>query len=130
MERYPRCAVVGLWLMLPQRPAARDGSNCIHFQAMWQKHMHAYVCVINSGPSSWPSNERGCLNVVGVPCLQVASGAEEVVQHIKVVEQLQDALADTVGMCVCKCHSPLYIHGGAAAAALLARSIRYAVMLF
>lgn len=92
---------MGLWLMLPQRPAARDGSNCIHFQAMWQKHMHAYVCVINSGPSSWPSNERGCLNVVGVPCLQVASGAEEVVQHIKVVEQLQDALADTVGMCVC-----------------------------
>lgn len=28
---------------------------------------------------------------------QVASGAEEVVQGMRVVEQLQDALADTVG---------------------------------
>lgn len=33
----------------------------------------------------------------GVVLLQVAAGAEEVIQGMTVVEQLQDALADTVG---------------------------------
>lgn len=38
-------------------------------------------------------------------CLQVASGAEELVQNITVVEQLQDALADTVGECLTDYHA-------------------------
>lgn len=70
----------GKWGACPSAIAAPQ--PCSHSQQPLPGHMHACQ----------PTHNRP-----GVLPLQVAAGAEEVIQGMTVVEQLQDALADTVG---------------------------------